>query len=95
MHLCNLVNNLRLLLGSNGHLSIKRKLAAFFGTDTICLIFQLYYSKVYKVLPMHLCNLVNNLRLLVGPNGHLSTKPKLAAFFGTDTICLIFQLYYI
>ena len=95
MHLCNLVNNLRLRVGPNGHLSTKPKLAAFFGTNTICLIFQLYYIKVYKALPMHLCNLVNNLRLLLGSNGHLSIKRKLAAFFGTDTICLIFQLYYI
>ena len=34
----------------------------------------------FYVLQMHLCNSFKNLRLLVGPNGHLSTKPKLATF---------------
>ena len=34
---------------------------------------------------MHSCNLFNNLR----PNGHLSTKPKLDAFFGTGAICIL------
>ena len=38
---------------------------------------------------MNFCNLFNDLRLLVGPNGNLSTKPKLAAFFGTGAIYLL------
>ena len=38
---------------------------------------------------MHLCNLFNNLRLLLERNDHLSTRTNLAAFFGADTIRLL------
>ena len=79
---------------SNGHLSTKQKLATFSVQCIAAKFWRFKYNQIisectYYALPMHLCNLFNNLRLLVGPNGHLSTKPKLAAFFGRGTICLL------
>ena len=43
------------------------------------------FGSCQYILPI----LIKNSRLLVKPNNHLSTKPKLATFFGIGTISLL------